>query len=134
MRNPPLWEIPPLLCTCWKQGGNFSLFENFLNFYFKLSETLKKRVLKDCGLTSGAVSPLQAIFLQIVPNTINFPYKKYGFVWLSSIVFITKRIANLIFSFAKGGPFAIFDFNFAIFDFAKGGPFGKCKNAPFWKY
>ena len=41
---------------------------------------LKKRVLKDCGLTSGAVSPLQAIFLQIVPNTSNFPYKNYGFV------------------------------------------------------
>ena len=128
-------KFAPCLVPAENKGGISHFFELFLNFYFKLSETLKKRVLKDCELTSGAVSPVQAFFFkQIVPNTSNLLYKNDGFVWLSSIVFIKKRIANSIFSFAKGGPFAIFKFKFCNFRFCKGGPFGKCRNAPFWKY
>ena len=38
---------------------------------------LKKRVLKDCGLTSGAVSPLQTIF-----------YKSY----LTQAIFLIKSM------------------------------------------
>ena len=62
VRNfPPLWEISPLVWYLLKTRGGISHFYwTFFNFNFKLSETLKKRVLKDCELTSGVLSSREA--------------------------------------------------------------------------